>query len=126
MIKVIGPETAERASTLTRHVNVSTEQIADVTLVAEGDALVGIYFPEHWTKPDWATFGPFVDEAADPVLAEGARQLREYLAGERTQFDLPIRLQGSPFQQRVWAMLQEVPFGETTTYGELAVQLGDK
>ena len=131
MIKVIEPETAaaapaEPASTLTRHVTVNTEQIADVTLVAEGDELVGIYFPQHWTKPDRATFGPQVDVAADPVLAEAALQLREYLAGERTAFDLPIRLQGGPFQQRVWAMLQEVPFGETTTYGELAERLGDK
>ncbi|GGF30441.1 methylated-DNA--[protein]-cysteine S-methyltransferase [Subtercola lobariae] len=110
----------------TRHTTVSTNQIADVILVAQGDALVGIYFPEHWTKPDWGTFGPAVDESVDPVLAAAARQLREYLGGERTQFDLPIRLQGSPFQQQVWAMLQEVPFGETTTYGELAERLGDK
>ncbi|MCU1476503.1 MAG: methylated-DNA--[protein]-cysteine S-methyltransferase [Subtercola sp.] len=110
----------------TRHTTISTEQIADVTLVAEDDALVGIYFPGHWTKPDWGTFGPLVEEADDAVLAGAARQLRQYLAGERTAFDLPIRLHGSPFQQQVWALLQQVPFGETTTYGELAEKLGDK
>ncbi len=110
----------------TRHTTISTAQIADVTLVADDEALVGIYFPQHWTKPDWATFGPAVEESADPVLAEAARQLRQYLEGERTAFDLPIRLEGSPFQQQVWALLQQVPFGETTTYGRLAEALGDK
>ncbi|MEF2978645.1 methylated-DNA--[protein]-cysteine S-methyltransferase [Subtercola sp. YIM 133946] len=110
----------------TRHVTITTDEIADVTLVATGDALVGIYYPEHWTRPDRTAFGPAVDEGDDLVLAEAARQLRQYLAGRRTEFDLPTALAGNDFQQRVWALLAQIPFGETVTYGELAERLGDR
>ena len=63
---------------------------------------------------------------ADPLLSEVARQLEEYLAGERTEFDIPTAAHGDAFQERVWALLRQIPFGETTTYGELAERLGDK
>src|ERR1700712_4879175 len=110
----------------TRHTSIRTPEIDAVVLVATDDALVGIYFPGHWTKPDEAAFGPAVDETADVVLGEASRQLRQYLAGKRQQFDLPIALVGSVFQQRVGALLREVPFGQTTTYGALAEKLGDR
>jgi methylated-DNA-[protein]-cysteine S-methyltransferase len=58
------------------------------------------------------------------AFADARRQLDEYFAGERTQFDLPLRMRGTPFQVEVWAALHRIPFGETRTYGELAVQLG--
>jgi methylated-DNA-[protein]-cysteine S-methyltransferase len=51
-------------------------------------------------------------------------QLREYFAHQRKQFDLPLAPAGSPFQQRVWQLLQAIPYGETRTYGELARALG--
>jgi methylated-DNA-[protein]-cysteine S-methyltransferase len=73
-----------------------------------------------------ATAGAEVPIESDPVLAETARQLRDYLAGARTGFDLPTAADGDDFQHRVWAMLREIPFGATTTYGELAQRLGDK
>jgi methylated-DNA-[protein]-cysteine S-methyltransferase len=50
--------------------------------------------------------------------------LKEYFAGERTKFDVPLALSGTPFQRRVWTALQDIPYGETTTYGELAASLG--
>jgi methylated-DNA-[protein]-cysteine S-methyltransferase len=53
-------------------------------------------------------------------------ELREYLAGRRIRFDLPPAPVGDEFQQAVWAMLREIPFGETVTYGELAARLGDR
>lgn len=62
--------------------------------------------------------------AQDPVLDLAERQLEEYFAGERTQFDLPLASDGSPFQQLVWAELGRIPYGETTTYGEIARRLG--
>lgn len=96
-----------------------------LTLVARGNALVGVYFPHHWVKPTAATLGE--QAADDPLLAGAARQLEQYFAGERDTFDLPIELRGGDvFQQKVWALLDEIPRGETTTYGELAEQLGDK
>jgi O-6-methylguanine DNA methyltransferase len=52
-------------------------------------------------------------------------QLDAYAMGSRTAFDLPVRLHGTPFEQRVWAGLQRIPFGETRSYGQLAAELGD-
>jgi methylated-DNA-[protein]-cysteine S-methyltransferase len=60
----------------------------------------------------------------DPVLAAATAQVREYLAGERTSFDLPLRPAGTPFQQDVWAELQRIPYGTTITYAELADRVG--
>ncbi|WP_112242169.1 methylated-DNA--[protein]-cysteine S-methyltransferase [Kribbella monticola] len=105
---------------------VATTQLGDLTLVAKDSALTGIYFPHHWVKPDPATLGTKVELQDDLLLAEACRQLNQYLAGERDGFDLPIALAGDEFQRQVWVMLDEIPRGETTTYGELAERLGDK
>jgi len=51
-------------------------------------------------------------------------QLEEYFAGERTRFDVRLALRGTPFQLEVWSVLQTIPYGETTTYGEIARRLG--
>ncbi|WP_046168163.1 methylated-DNA--[protein]-cysteine S-methyltransferase [Chromobacterium vaccinii] len=61
----------------------------------------------------------------DAALAEVARQLAEYQAGERQTFDLPLAPRGTPFQQQVWAALREIPYGHTVSYGELARALGN-
>lgn len=62
----------------------------------------------------------------DPAVAAALRrQLADYFAGRRRTFDLPLALEGTPFQRRVWAALREIPYGETRTYGELAARLGD-
>jgi len=107
-----------------RHAIVST-QLGDLTLVAADAQLIGLYFPHHWVKPDPATLGE--KTATDPLLNEAASQLNQYLAGDRITFELPIELRGGDeFQQKVWALLDEIPRGETTTYGELADRLGDK
>ena len=110
----------------TRHAISATEQIDDVIIVASDATVIGIYFPQHWTKPDVTQFGDRVDLESDAVLSEAARQLDEYLAGQRTVFDFPTELHGNAFQERVWAVLTEIPFGETTTYGAIAERLGDK
>jgi O-6-methylguanine DNA methyltransferase len=66
-------------------------------------------------------------EAKDkpPVLESCLRQLEEYFRGERTVFDLPLRLEGTPFQKRVWEALLRVPYGRTATYRELAASIGN-
>jgi methylated-DNA-[protein]-cysteine S-methyltransferase len=109
-----------------RHTTVTTDEIDDVIVVAEDDAIVGVYFPQHWTRPDWSAFGDPVDASDDRVLAEAVDQLRQYLRGERRTFDFAVALRGNDFQQRVWAILRDIPFGETRTYGEIAEQLGDR
>lgn len=109
----------------TRHAIVDSA-IGDLTLVASDESIVGVYFPHHWTNPDRDAFGPRVDVRDDRLLDTARIQLDEYLGGARTSFDLPTAATGDEFQRRVWAMLAEIPFGATTTYGELAERLGDK
>lgn len=109
---------------MNRHAIVST-RIGDLTLVASDNALVGVYFPHHWVKPTPETLGEQV-EATDPLLSEAARQLDEFLAGERTSFDVPTVLRGDEFQRRVWSILEEIPYGATSSYGEIAERLGDR
>jgi methylated-DNA-[protein]-cysteine S-methyltransferase len=60
----------------------------------------------------------------DEALAPVAAQLRDYFAGRRTGFDLPLSPHGTAFQQKVWLALREIPFGRTTTYGQIATDLG--
>ncbi len=57
-------------------------------------------------------------------LAEATGQLVEYFAGHRREFDLPLDLQGTPFQRAVWQALAQIPFGERTFYGAIAAALG--
>jgi methylated-DNA-[protein]-cysteine S-methyltransferase len=59
-----------------------------------------------------------------PVLVEAARQLTAYFAGDLTDFDLPLAPVGSDFQQRVWKELRTIGYGETASYGEIALRLG--
>jgi methylated-DNA-[protein]-cysteine S-methyltransferase len=61
---------------------------------------------------------------AGRVLDRAAAQLDEYFDGARRFFDLPLAMEGTPFQQQVWARLREIPFGTTVSYGELATELG--
>jgi methylated-DNA-[protein]-cysteine S-methyltransferase len=108
----------------TRHCIIDTP-LGALTLVARNDALTGIYFPKHWHLPAQADFGQQVDAADDALFTRTAAQLTEYFHGERTQFELPTALTGTPLQERVWDLLVEIPYGETVTYGELATALGD-
>jgi methylated-DNA-[protein]-cysteine S-methyltransferase len=66
---------------------------------------------------------PPAQAGAAAVLDEARRQLDAYFAGRRRHFELPLGPEGTPFQHRVWALLLGVPFGETVTYGWLALQL---
>jgi len=95
--------------------------IGELTLVASADGeLMGLYMEQQRHLPALETFGV----RDDSVLPEVVQQLKEYFAGERTSFDVPLKLVGTPFQQEVWTALKSIPYGETTTYGELAVGLG--
>jgi methylated-DNA-[protein]-cysteine S-methyltransferase len=95
-------------------------KVGELTVVREGGSLTGLYFPRHWPRPDRSAFGVRGDEGFE----ETARQLGEFLAGDRSAFDLPLKVRGSEFDRRVWELVADVPYGETTTYGELARSLG--
>ena len=108
----------------TRHAVIDSP-LGELTLVADADALVGVYFRHHWYRPSADAFGPRVDAASDSPLAEAQAQLGDYLAGARSDFDLPTALGGDDLQRRVWDRLTAIPFGETITYGEIAAELAD-
>ncbi len=109
----------------TRHTVVDTV-IGELIVVAVDGAITGLYFPRHWTKPSPEDFGRRVEVGDDDLLETARTQLIEYLSGDRTSFELPTAASGDAFEQRVWALLKEIPFGQTTTYGELAQRLGDR
>jgi methylated-DNA-[protein]-cysteine S-methyltransferase len=96
--------------------------LGTLQLTAEGGALTGVHFPgqkhDRPRQPDWQR----ADE--EPVLAQARRELGEYFAGRRTQFDVRLAPAGTPFQRSVWRALLEVPFGSTSTYGAIAQAIG--
>ncbi len=59
------------------------------------------------------------------LLYEAFQQLNEYFAGKRTHFDLPLHYNGTAFQKQVWNALQEIPYGETRSYEDIAVRIGN-
>ena len=64
------------------------------------------------------------ENADSEVLRNAARELNEYFAGKRTEFTFPMRAEGTPFQQKVWQALREIPYGQTRAYGEIASTIG--
>ena len=73
----------------------------------------------------WASAGERTrDRKPGPLAKEAARQLDLYFARKLTRFDLPLKQRGTDFQQRVWAMMRDIPYGETATYGGMAMALG--
>jgi methylated-DNA-[protein]-cysteine S-methyltransferase len=96
--------------------------IGPLTAVRDDGPLVGLLFDMPDRPPDPAWLGR-CDEAA---LADVADQLGEYFAGERTAFDLELRIAGDPFRRAVWHQMTLIPYGETRSYGDLARDLGDR
>ncbi|MFF8556994.1 methylated-DNA--[protein]-cysteine S-methyltransferase [Streptomyces sp. NPDC015501] len=106
--------------TTTKQHTVVDSPYGPLTLVATDGVLSALYMSDQRHRPAQETFG-----VPDPApFGEAVRQLGEYFAGDRTAFDLPLSLAGTPFQRSVWAALAEIPYGETRTYGELAAELG--
>lgn len=105
--------------------------VGRLTLVADASGLRAVLWPDDRATrvplPESSSTEPATGAPHDPgeVLALTVLQLDEYLAGERTVFDLPLAPAGTPFQRSVWAVLRSIPFGATMTYGEQAVALGD-
>jgi methylated-DNA-[protein]-cysteine S-methyltransferase len=107
-----------------RHIVVDSP-IGPLTLVAQGDRLSSIYMSDHRRMPDPERFGGAVDPSADDVLARTARQLDEYFAGDRQEFDVELDSEsGTEFQRTVWAALRGIPYGQTVSYAELARRVG--
>lgn len=88
-----------------------------LTLVCDESALLCVNFGT--AEPDGAV------RKRTELIEKVSEQLREYLAGERQAFDLPLRPEGTEFQKKVWDALTAIPYGETRSYQEIAVQIGN-
>jgi methylated-DNA-[protein]-cysteine S-methyltransferase len=91
--------------------------IDPLLLVGDETGLRELWMSPHELPPPGA-------ERDDEALAPVAAQLADYFAGRRLAFDLPLAPTGTAFQQRVWSALRDIPYGRTTTYGEIAAGLG--
>ncbi|MBN8867184.1 MAG: methylated-DNA--[protein]-cysteine S-methyltransferase [Solirubrobacterales bacterium] len=107
----------------TRHAKLSNH-FGEMTIVATDEAITGLYFPGHWTRPDRSGFGSEIAVADDPLFSLADAELKSYAAGELSEFTAPVKTEGDEFQERIWRLLAEIPYGETTTYGALAAEVG--
>lgn len=94
-----------------------TTPLGPVAIVENGEFLTNLLFAE--------TLPADTEEATSPLLEETVRQLDEYFAGRRTAFDLPLAPEGTPYQRLIWRTLQDIPYGETASYAEIAARTGN-
>jgi len=90
--------------------------VGRLAIEADHDAVTAV----RWAGPGERTS----DKTTSPVLKEAAHQLDRYFAKKLKRFDLPLAQRGTDFQKRVWAMMRDIPYGETATYGGMAMALG--
>jgi methylated-DNA-[protein]-cysteine S-methyltransferase len=96
--------------------------IQSLRLVSDGRSLMGLYMMSE--KHSFMSQSNWVEDDSVAPFGEAKEQLSAYFAGTLTEFDLPLQMQGTPFQQSVWEALKTIPYGTTVSYGELAQQLG--
>ena len=100
--------------------------VGELLLTTDADHLTGLFFRPHkashqqWDRCRRAG----VEDPEAAVLARTRRELEQYFAGERTEFDLPLAPAGTEFQLRVWTALIDIPYGRTESYGHVALRLG--
>lgn len=97
--------------------------LGKLTLVANGSKLSAILWEND--KPTRVRFDSMSEAGNSPILAEAERQLNEYFAGKRNSFELELDFAGTEFQKKVWQALLTIPFGETRSYTDIAVQVGN-
>ena len=103
----------------TQHFRATVDSpVGALSLIATDDALVALV----WRLQGLSRIPveQAIENPKHPILRESMRQLREYFAGTRREFELPLEFRGTDFQRSVWAALLEIPYGETVSYGELA------
>jgi len=98
--------------------------VGALKLVAHDQALVAVMWDNEDHKR--VRLAELIEDRQHPMLHKVKQQLEEYFAGQRQQFDLPLDFQGTAFQQQVWQALLNIPYGETRSYKEIAVQLGNE
>lgn len=111
-----------RMQDATLHFDDMDSPIGRLRLIASETKLVGIWFEGG---RDAARPHPALSRRSSTMLERTRAQLEEYFAGARREFELPLDPRGTDFQRSVWRRLLQIPYGETTTYGALARELGD-
>ncbi|USR72792.1 methylated-DNA--[protein]-cysteine S-methyltransferase [Acinetobacter junii] len=98
--------------------------VGALKLVAHDQALVAVM----WDNEDHKRVRLVkpLEDHQHPMLQRVKKQLEEYFVGQRQQFDLPLDFQGTDFQQQVWKALLTIPYGETRSYKEIALQIGNE
>jgi len=96
--------------------------VGQLKLVARGAKLAAILWEND--RPDRVRLGPMHEDPQCPVLLQAEQQLAEYFAGQRDRFELPLDFVGTEFQKQVWAALLTIPYGQTRSYRDIAVQIG--
>ncbi len=96
--------------------------IGPLLIAGDREGVRHVQFPRQGkpAKPDRGWI-----ESSSGAVAQAVKQVREYFAGRRVEFDLPLAPQGTPFQLAVWRELRKIPYGQTISYGELARRIGN-
>lgn len=97
--------------------------VGTLKLVANDTALVAVLWENE--NPKRLRLAELIEQVNHPILLETQKQLNEYFAGKRQQFDLPLDFEGTEFQKKVWQALLTIPFGETRSYRDIAEQIGN-
>jgi methylated-DNA-[protein]-cysteine S-methyltransferase len=98
--------------------------VGALKLVAHDQALVAVMWDNEDHKR--VRLAELIEDRQHPMLLRVKKQLEEYFAGQRQQFDLPLDFQGTDFQQQVWQALLTIPYGEKRSYKDIAVQIGNE
>lgn len=98
--------------------------VGALKLVAHDQALVAVMWDNEDHKR--VRLAELIEDRQHPMLLRVKKQLEEYFAGQRQQFDLPLDFQGTDFQQQVWQALLSIPYGEKRSYKDIAVQIGNE
>jgi methylated-DNA-[protein]-cysteine S-methyltransferase len=106
--------------TTTTYYSAIDSPLGPLFVQGDGRFVTGLFMPRHkgWREPDdsW--------QQSDAPFTAVRAQLEEYFRGVRQEFNVPLKLAGTPFQQRVWRELMRIPFGTTITYAQLAQRIG--
>lgn len=97
--------------------------VGQLQLVASAEALVGVLW--DCETPNRVKLATLVEDPEHPVLVATKVQLEQYFAGQRNCFDVPLDFAGTPFQKSVWQALLNIPYGETRTYRDIALEIGN-
>ncbi|ANB57533.1 methylated-DNA--protein-cysteine methyltransferase, constitutive [Anoxybacillus sp. B7M1] len=101
----------------------SSKELGDLYIVSDGEAIVKIeLFADDWEE---LSSNHEMVKSDSELLQTALEQMDEYFRGKRKRFQLPLKWKGTPFQEKVWQALCEIPYGETVSYSEIAEKIGN-